>query len=132
MLYATGVGSSRTQKLLNGALLFEVPESLRLVSDLGASAFGVDGLGVGNPLKVVFGRLPGDPPNCFWPLWPKLSWWFLLLFSPFWGCPVAMITPSGVGRGIAIPREVERLKPNGFGRNADPCGYKDRYYIYQY
>ena len=94
----TGVGSSRTQKLLNGALLFEVPESLRLVSDLGASAFGVDDLGVGNPLKVTFGRLPGDPLNRCWPLWPKLSWRFLLLFSPFWGRPVAMITPSGVGQ----------------------------------
>ena len=89
-------GSSRTQKLLNGALLFKVPESLRLVSDLGATTFGVDDLGVGNPLKVTFGRLPGDPLNRCWPLWPKLSWWFLLLFSPFWGRPVAMITPSGV------------------------------------
>ena len=119
-----GVGSSQTQKLLNGDLLFEVPESLRLVSDLGASAFGVDDLGVGNPLKVVFGRLPGEPLDCCWPLWLRLSWWFRLLFNPFWGRPVAMITPSGVGRRKTILREVERLKPNGFERNADPCGYK--------
>ena len=27
-------------------------------------------------------------------------------------------------RGISIPREVDRLKPNGFERNADPCGCK--------
>jgi len=33
-------------------------------------------------------------------------------------------TPSGVGQRIVILREVGRLKPNGFGRNADPCGRK--------
>ena len=71
--------------------MFKVPESLRLVNDLGASAFGVDDLEVGSPLKVTFGRLPGDPPNRCWPLWPKLSWWFLLLFNPFWGRPVAIV-----------------------------------------
>ena len=112
-LYTIGVGSSRTQKLLNGALLFEVPESLRFVSDLGASAFGVDGLDVESPLKVTFGRLPGEPPNRCWPLWPKLSWWFRLLFSPFWERPVAIITPSRVRRRKVILREVERLKPGG-------------------
>ena len=67
--YIARAGYSRTQKLLNGALLFEVPESLRLVSELGAPAFEVDGLGTGNPLKVVFGRLPGEPPNRWLPLW---------------------------------------------------------------
>ena len=102
---------------MNGDLLFEVPESLRLVSDLGVSAFGVDDLGVGNPLKVVFGRLPGEPPNRWLPLWLRLSWWFRLLFSPFWGRPVAMITPSGVGRRKTILRKVGRLKPNGVERN---------------
>ena len=104
--------------------MFEVPESLRFVSDLGASAFGVDGLGVGNPLKVVFGRLPGEPPNRWLPLWFRLSWWFRLLFNPFWGRPVAMITPSGVGQRKTILRKVGRLKPNGFERNADLCERK--------
>jgi len=48
-------------------------------------------LGTGNPLKVVFGRLPGEPPNRWLPLWLRLSWWFRLLFNPFWGRPVAII-----------------------------------------
>lgn len=89
----TGVGSSRTQKRLNGALLFEVPESLRLVSDLGASAFGVDDLGLSTLLIVVFGNVLGEPPkpNRWLPLWLRLSWWFLLLFNPFWGRPVAIV-----------------------------------------
>ena len=89
--YIARAGYSRTQKLLNGALLFEVPESLRLVSELGAPTFEVDGLGTGNTLKVVFGRLPGEPPNRWLPLWLRLSWWFRLLFNPFWGRPVAII-----------------------------------------
>ena len=33
-------------------------------------------------------------------------------------------TPSGVGQRIVILREVGRLKPNGFGRNADLCDCK--------
>jgi len=54
-----------------------------LINDLGVSAFGVDDLGVGNPLKVVFGWLFDELPNRWLPLWLKLSWWLRLLFNPF-------------------------------------------------
>ena len=107
-----------------------MPESLRLVSDLGVSAFGVDDLGVGNPLKVVFGRLPGEPPNRWLPLWLRLSWWFRLLFNPFWGRPVAMITPSGVGQRNSFSAKWGVSSPIALGETPTSASAKANIYIY--
>lgn len=113
--YIARAGYSRTQKLLNGALLFEVPESLRLVSELGAPAFEVDGLGTGNPLKVVFGRLPRGTAE---PLAAALAQTVVVVpvaVQPLLGTTSRHNkTPSGVRRRKGyILREVERLKFNG-------------------